>query len=957
MGGRVRPARQRRGVTTILAMMFLVLFGSLATAMAIASRGNIRTASSHLHVMRALGAAETGLEVGKKRLAEAAARFVVSNSNIDGEFATQTWMGEIPNGEAHTVLSPKWSAMESPAPAGIAEALVNVHAADQNVVPEVAGEEARIDDAPEGVSTQVYGSHGWVFTPAVGISDRNPEGGTEPAAYCITYAPLANGTDVRVISTGYDFNQNGNGHPIVRTVMQDFRISKRVNHAIISPSRILIGKNVMVTGDLGARYSDVAQTNGDPLVLKSDFWGVDATLNTKLTDFFNAVRGPGGPGTGDVDGDNRLRVGHPIEGGVIPSGETDYDGDGQPDGAFADVTGDGYVDEFDVFIKHFDHNGDGKVAMSSALSAGTPNAGLAPEFTTDEDLALLIDSSNPDRNKNRVYGWVDLDNDGKWDADEPMNDYDQAQAVYRDQVLGFRDGVIDKRDQYGKVRGRLVFKTSDSAWRTAQGNYESKLQGAIRPGEGQAAKTFSASDDLLPNLNADSFVDSEAGLRSASDGETFAHQVAALLGVSETQLSTYNETKPNGTTQPRFFRLDADADLDGLPDNWQTAYFEKAPFNSPSYSDLYYRPVYENMTFRDVQIPLGTNALFRKCTFIGVTYVNTTSGNTHSLFNLYGKMKLDTGTGRPVPDVVRVIYGNDTGETSYPTMLPSTAIPPNQMILMSMAKPMDKADIPENQRTSTNGYNLLADPLVINGKRVTDTKAYSNNLRFHDCMFIGSIVADKPSEYTQVRNKLQFTGATRFYNKHPDEPDNPEMNPQEQDQAEIAKSSMMLPNYSVDVGSFNSPPTQDIRLQGAVVAGVLDMRGNGSINGALFLTFAPVLGQGPMRDALGNPVGNPANFNASIGYFGPDDGDNESLDPATLPIVNGVKIVGWDTDGDGLADVAPSQAQPPNSTAVPFYGYGGINLRFDPSMVMPSGIMLPMSTTVVAGTYREGKPW
>lgn len=135
------------------------------------------------------------------------------------------------------------------------------------------------------------------------------------------------------------------------------------------------------------------------------------------------------------------------------------------------------------------------------------------------------------------------------------------------------------------------------------------------------------------------------------------------------------------------------------------------------------------------------------------------------------------------------------------------------------------------------------------------------------------------------------------------------------------------------------------------------MRGNGSINGALFLTFAPVLGQGPMRDALGNPVGNPANFNASIGYFGPDDGDNESLDPATLPIVNGVKIVGWDTDGDGLADVAPSQAQPPNSTAVPFYGYGGINLRFDPSMVMPSGIMLPMSTTVVAGTYREGKPW
>ena len=84
-----------------------------------------------------------------------------------------------------------------------------------------------------------------------------------------------------------------------------------------------------------------------------------------------------------------------------------------------------------------------------------------------------------------------------------------------------------------------------------------------------------------------------------------------------------------------------------------------------------------------------------------------------------------------------------------------------------------------------------------------------------------------------------------------------------------------------------------------------------------------------------------------------------ALSPAPAPVGTPVGNEGSATVvlADGLADVAPSQAQPPNSTAVPFYGYGGINLRFDPSMVMPSGIMLPMSTTVVAGTYREGKPW
>jgi hypothetical protein len=287
-------------------------------------------------------------------------------------------------------------------------------------------------------------------------------------------------------------------------------------------------------------------------------------------------------------------------------------------------------------------------------------------------------------------------------------------------------------------------------------------------------------------------------------------------------------------------------------------------------------------------------------------------------------------------------------------MLPSTATPPNANIRMASTAPLDKADIPSNQTGSWTNYNSLPNPLVINGNRVTDSREFSNNIRFHDCLFVGSIVSDTPSGYTQTRNKVQFTGSTKIVQKHPQYPDDPLFNPPSSQTSLIKKSSLMLPNYSVDLGTFNSPGTQDVRLSGAIIAGVLDVRGNASIDGSLMLTFDPTPGQGPLVDAFGNAVGNPANFNTTIGYFGPDDGDAEGLDISKLPKVGGNPVVGWDTDGDGLADVPSTQAQPGGSTPVYFNGYGRVALRFNPTMTMPDGIMLPMQFEVVPDTYKEG---
>ncbi len=942
-----RKAGRRRGVASILAMMFLILFGSLATAMAIASRGNIRNSATHLHVMRALGAAETGLRIGQARLEECAGRFVVSHSEIDSSFSTAIWNGDWSDPDDPPVLDSPSGNEEASAPTGLAEAVANLHAADQNIRADMGVSTPTIGTAVAGADTSVYASSGWVYTPIVWLDSDSGSPSSRPLAFSVTYAPLANGTDVRVISTGYDFDYHGS-RPITRTVMQDFRLIKRVESAVNSPTRIMVGKNVQIVGDLASRYTGVTQNKGDPVVIRSDFYGLNATLDKKLVDFFNKLA------TNDVDRDNRLKIGHTVEGAGVPA-DKDYDGDGTLDGAFADVTQDGYLDEFDIFLKHYDKNNDGKVVLSAALKAGTPASAATSEFTDDDDLGYLLDTANPDRNRNGVYGFTDVNGNGVWNEGEPFLDRDNDANVNRDQVLGYRDGVLDKKDQYAKVRGRLIFKVTDAAWKAGQGTYDVRVRGSIKAKLGEAPRTYAASDDALPGLTAASFSTSESALKDAANGGTFASQVAAQLGVSVNSLPTYVETKADTSDQPRYQRVDNDADMDGKPDNWDTAYFEKMPYNSPNFSDYYYRPVYQNMKFKDVQIPVGCNALFRNCTFIGVTYVRTTTSNASVLWSEYGRMDLDTTNGRPKAKVPRIVYGNDAGETSYPTMLPSSATPPNQMIEMALSTPMDKGDVPDNQKGSLTGYDNLPNPLIINGKRVTDTKPYSNNVRFHDCLFVGSIVSDTPSAYMQARNKLQFTGKTRFTQRHPDYPDDPDMNPESDDAPQIAKSSMMLPNYSVDIGTFNSPAEQNVNLSGAIIAGVMDVRGNTSIDGALLLTFAPTAGQIPLVDALGNPVGNPAGFNTSLGYFGPADGDDESLDPDTLPVVNGVKIAGWDTNGDGLADVNGDKPQPSGSTAVPFHGYGRINIRFNPNMVLPDGLKLPLKFHPLPTTYREGR--
>jgi hypothetical protein len=88
--------------------------------------------------------------------------------------------------------------------------------------------------------------------------------------------------------------------------------------------------------------------------------------------------------------------------------------------------------------------------------------------------------------------------------------------------------------------------------------------------------------------------------------------------------------------------------------------------------------------------------------------------------------------------------------------------------------------------------------------------------------------------------------------------------------------------------------------------------------------------------------GTPDGFNTTIGYFGPDDGDAESVDPSTLTDTDGDGIpdIGMDLDGDGVND--------------PFEGFGEITVRYNPNAKLPDGIPWPIKIDAVDGTYVEG---
>ena len=781
-----RIGRNRRGVASVLAMMFLVIFGSLAAAMAVVATGNLRTADVSLRVSRATSAAEAGLVYGSWILEQEAKRFVVRKGEIDASYADDLWNGtwntaadgsvEILDPEGYTTSSPTTS---------LAQAVLDAHLAGDHSVAIEPGDAALpdIDDL------------GRLDVQPIRLLD-DPNG----AWFRLRYELVPDEPEVRIISEGVD-------RDIRRTLSMSVRLDKRIEYAVVSPNRIMIGKNVLVVGPLGTRFGEnpgeLNDANGDPLDMRSDLRFLTPELDADLDAFETLVSEQ------DVDDDGRLRPSHPVEGASLPEDLLDLDGDE-------------FIDEFDLFLAAFDLDENGAVVYDSDLSGGA-----TVEFEgIDDQLAHLLDNSNPDRN-----------DDGKVDES--------------DIGLGYRDGVLDSWDRYAKVTGRLAFAVGRDDWETSHGDaVRTIVRGAIDTEPDVAAMSFEVDEEELRVVTTEMFDGTATYFDDVTaSGATLADQ--ALAGGGE-------------------LILPSDAEHPG---------YELTPLGSSNPYDLYQRPIYRDFTFENVRIPVGTNALFENCTFVGVTYVETDEFCNDVNWNYAGALE-DTDPG---PDfVIRNRFEN----------------------LVS-----NHPDLGE----------------------VVDTKTLSNNLRFENCTFLGSISGDTPGEYTHWRNKIQITGATRFFSDPADpelldQPDGSTLEslfaglPDEQIE-EMRKSSIMLPGWSVDVGSFTNETSEDldatprVDLRGVIVAGILDVRGTARVQGTLLMTFRPTPQSGPLYYD-----GQPDAFNTTIGFFGPEDGDGEGADP----------------------------------TSDAFEGFGEIVLEYDDSVVLPDGIPWPILAEPVAASYREG---
>ena len=755
--------RKQRGSAAVLSMMFLVIFGSLAAAMAIVSQGNLHTADTHLQVNRSLAASETGMRLMMYRLAQASEQVLTRSGAVwdpaSGQYITTLRASDLsgdPSGMPVDVLL------------GKADAIWDEIAA--TLATEFSGElhnqqEPYIDaDSVLHVGPVAVGPNAPSFTatftphPIVG-EDYDSDYYARPP-YSDMAISSTSPLDARFVRVRVEAYDGTPGNRVHRSVSMDFQLVKRIEYAVLSRSRVMIGRNVMIEGRVGSTFRETDLTHGHPMQIASDFRGIDPDLDAKLDALLGSII------EDDQNGDNRLSIHDSTE-------VADY-----ADPSAFDVDGDGYITEFDFFLSHFD-------------TASSPGQITLSELDAEMDTL---------------------------DAQQLMALLDTFGSPLR---AGYNDGVIDEYDRYAKIRGEIHIAADLAGWESGAasntGNYQDYLQGPIVPTHKKNPLTFESNEtneyELSPEqFNVDSFKD------LATDD--FLTQAAS--NATSHDPGDPDSPQPLGSVQ-----------------------LEEVPFGAAYPYDYYERPVYQNMTFRNVKIPKGTNALFVNCRFIGVTFVESELNNDDPNYNYAGMQNAD-------------------GEQKHPDRFAS-----------------------------------------VDGTDVYDTKTISNNLRFHNCKFEGGIVTDVPKEYTHVRNKVTFTGNSGF------EIDN---STQLSDAEKLLykRSSLLAPQYSIEMGTFVSPydSTEVIELSGTIVAGLIDMRGQVNIDGQLITTFEPVSNTGPV-------IGETSpQFNTTLGYFSAADGDLE--------------------------------------TELPENGLGVIHVRYNKDLPLPDGILGPVETVPLWGTYFEG---
>jgi hypothetical protein len=175
--------------------------------------------------------------------------------------------------------------------------------------------------------------------------------------------------------------------------------------------------------------------------------------------------------------------------------------------------------------------------------------------------------------------------------------------------------VLDAKDQYAKVHGRLAFSVAREPWDAANGDsYQAVVLGAVRNGIDVAPVSFEVTDEEMGEITTDMFADNQTWFQDADVGDFGAQAGSAA--------STAWEAVPFGAVE-----------VGGDDFATRGAY------------DYYNRSKYVGKTFTNVRIPKGTNALFDHCTFKGVTYVESEVNCDDVNWNLCGAVEKEVVGG------------------------------------------------------------------------------------------------------------------------------------------------------------------------------------------------------------------------------------------------------------------------------------------------------------------------
>lgn len=173
--------------------------------------------------------------------------------------------------------------------------------------------------------------------------------------------------------------------------------------------------------------------------------------------------------------------------------------------------------------------------------------------------------------------------------------------------------------------------------------------------------------------------------------------------------------------------------------------------------------------------------------------------------------------------------------------------------------------------------------LYIDSSKTSTSKSNTNNVRFENCTFNGTIVTNVPQSFHWVHNCLYFTGQATFHN-----------------QSSVPEATILAPHFNVNLGNTNPQQSDHNVLTGAIVGGIVDVRGNAQVYGTII----------SMCDTSAWTNGYVTNIGATL-----DDGGSETTELGDI----------------GVIRITPRE-----------------------DLMLPSGIMSPLIIKPDPKTYTEG---